>query len=293
MTTGLSGSPAAASSAPITPASFAYVRDLVARESAISLDDRQYYLVQARLAPLARARGMPSVDALVARLRTHGDSGLHSQVVDAMTTNETSFYRDMHAFSTLEGAVLPDLIARRATERRLRIWSAACSTGQEPYSVAMLLIDEFPQLAGWDVRILATDLSDVALDRARAARYSQQEVNRGLPAQRLVRHFTRDGTSWVLRDRVRRLVTFQRLNLSASLPALPATDLVLLRNVLIYFATAAKQVVLDRVAGVLRQDGWLLLGAAESTLNITTRLVRDPGQRVPCYRLQGVHDAHR
>lgn len=290
----LSSGPLATRPAPtITPAAFAYVRDLVARESAISLDDRQYYLVEARLAPLARAEGMSSVDALVAWLRTHGDSGLRSQVIDAMTTNETSFFRDPQAFGTLERTILPDLIARRAAERRLRIWSAACSTGQEPYSVAMLIIDEFPQLSGWDVRIMATDLSRVALERARAARYSQQEVNRGLPARRLVRHFTRDGTSWVLSDRVRRLVTVQQLNLSAPWPALPAIDLVLLRNVLIYFAAAAKQTVLDRVAGVLRHDGWVLLGAAESTLNITTRFVLVSGKRGPCYRLEGVRHAHR
>lgn len=277
----------------LTTSSFAYVRELVARESAITLDDRQQYLVQSRLAPLARARGVASVDDLVATVRVRNDRGLRAQIVDAMTTNETSFFRDAQAFTTLERTVLPDLVARRGAERRLRIWSAACSTGQEPYSVAMLLTDGFPQLAGWDVQILATDLSDVALEHARAGRYSQQEVNRGLPAQRLVRHFERDGMTWVLRDRIRRLVTFQRLNLSAAWPALPATDLVLLRNVLIYFAVPTRQTVLERVTGVLRPDGWVLLGAAESTLYITTRLARVPGTPGACYRLQGAHDAHR
>lgn len=273
--------------------SFAYVRDLVARESAITIDERQHYLVQSRLAPLARARGVATVDDLVAALRVRDDRGLRTQIVDAMTTNETSFFRDAQAFATLEHTVLPDLIARRAGEQRLRIWSAACSTGQEPYSVAMLLIDGFPQVAGWDVQILATDLSDVVLERARAGRYSQQEVNRGLPAQRLVRHFERDGTTWVLRDRIRRLVTFRRVNLSAAWPALPPADLVLLRNVLIYFAVPTKQAVLDRVTAVLRPDGWVLLGAAETTLHITTRLARVSGTPGPCYRLEGVHDADR
>lgn len=292
--TGTTGLPAPTDRArALTASSFDYVRDLVARESAITLDDRQHYLVQSRLAPLARALGVASVDDLVATVRVRDDRGLRAQIVDAMTTNETSFFRDAQAFRTLESTVLPDLVVRRGAERRLRIWSAACSTGQEPYSVAMLLIDGFPQLAGWDVQILATDLSDVALERARAGRYSQQEVNRGLPAQRLVRHFERDGTTWVLRDRIRRVVTFQRLNLSAAWPALPAADLVLLRNVLIYFAVPTKQTVLERVTGVLRPDGWVLLGAAESTLHITTRLARMSGTPGACYRLQGAHDAHR
>jgi chemotaxis protein methyltransferase CheR len=262
-----------------------YVRRLVLEHSAIALNAEKGYLVEARLTPLARSLGMASASELVARLRSSPDGELHRRAVDAMATHETSFFRDRKPFDVLREHVLPPLLARRAERRRLDVWSAGCSTGQEPYSIAMLLCEHFPELADWHVSILATDLSAVALDQASTGRFAQLEVNRGLPAQLLLKYFAKEGPDWVARPDLRARVAFRRLNLIEPWGRFPRFDLVFLRNVLIYFDEAAKRSVLARIADVLAPDGTLFLGSAETTLNAEARfrVVRHGG--TSCYEL--------
>ncbi|GIU89044.1 MAG: chemotaxis protein methyltransferase [Acidimicrobiia bacterium] len=236
---------------------------LVHERSAIVLDTRKEYLLRARLEPLARKQGLSGLAELVDRLRA--DTGrLTDLVVDALTTNETSWFRDVAAFEALRNVVLPKLVERRRSDRQLRIWSAAASTGQELYSVAMVLRDDFPEVLGWDVKLLGTDLSPSALARARAGRYSPIEMNRGLPSAALLRHFERDGFGWRAGEQLRSMVEWREMNLARSWPVLPPFDLVLLRNVLIYFDGTTKQQVFDRMARVLRLNGFLMLGSAET-----------------------------
>jgi chemotaxis protein methyltransferase CheR len=251
----------------MTPDDFTYISRLVKERSGIVLEAGKEYLVDARLTPVARACELASVSALVERLRAGAD-GLAARVVAAMTTNETSFFRDVHPFETLRTAVLPELIKRRSAERRLSVWCAACATGQEPVSFALLVREHFPELTGWRVDLLATDLSPDVLDRARSGVYSLLEVNRGLPATLLVKYFRQQGVNWTLREDVLRTVEFRELNLTRPWPVLPRMDLVFLRNVLIYFDAETKKEILGRVARVLRPDGYLILGGAETTLNL-------------------------
>ncbi|HEX8630728.1 MAG TPA: CheR family methyltransferase, partial [Catenuloplanes sp.] len=242
------------------------------------------YLVQARLLPLARQAGLPTVSAFVSHVRQRAQPDLHAKIVDALTTNETSWFRDAEPFQALAHHVLPELLVSRAAERTVRVWSAACSSGQEPYSIAMILDETLP--VGWRYEILATDISTEMLARARAGHFSQLEINRGLPPPKLVRHFQRDGTGWRVSPALRRHITFQQLNLNAALPQLPTFDVVFLRNVLIYFDVATKRSVLRRVTGRMRPDGRLFLGAAETTIGVDDRFERVPTGRTSTYRIR-------
>jgi len=244
---------------------FAFVSQLLRQRSAIDLQPGKEYLVESRLAPLARSVGERDVAGVVARLR-QGDVAVTDLVVDALTTNETSWFRDGHPFEAVMRHLLPELV--RDGARMITIWSAACSSGQEAYSLAMLLLDWLPAHPGVRVQIIGTDISPTMVERARAGRYSQLEVNRGLPAQYLVRHFEQAGRDWLLKPQVRALARFERGNLAQPPVGPPACDIVLLRNVLIYFDVEAKRTVLANVRRVLRPGGFLLLGGAESTLNL-------------------------
>jgi chemotaxis protein methyltransferase CheR len=268
-------------------ADFEYVRGLVKRQTAISLDDSKRYLVAARLLPVARQEGLESVGSLVARLRSSIDGPLHTRTVEAIATTETSFFRDHHPFEALRAHVLPDLLQRRAASRSLTIWCAACSSGQEPYSLAMLIRESFPQLIGWNVQILASDLSATMVDRATRGEYQQHEVNRGLPAHMLVRYFSQDGGRWRLAPEVRSMVRFFQHNLSRDWTPVPVVDLVLMRNVLIYFEISDRRRVLASIRRHLRPDGYLLLGSAETTLNLDDSYRREPFGRAVFYRPAG------
>jgi len=252
----------------MTDQDFDFIRKLLQSRSAIALDADKRYLVEARLTPVVRSLNLVSITELVSQLRVQPSNGVVTQIVEAMVTTETSFFRDVHPFETLRKTVLPRLMGLRRDQRRLNIWCAACSTGQEPYSVALLIREHFPELRGWNVALLATDLSRETLARARQGRFSQIEVNRGLPAALLIRHFTQHGTSWEISADLRGMVDFQELNLAQPWPALAAMDLVLLRNVMIYFDVEMKKAILARLARVLQPDGYLILGGAESTFNL-------------------------
>lgn len=267
-------------------ASFAYVRELVHRRSAIYLEEGKEYLVESRLQPIVQASGERTLDRLVSRLRSSPEGSLHAQVVEAMTTNETSWFRDRHPYDAFESVILPDLLACRARERRLTVWSAATASGQEAYSIAMVLHERLAADPGWDVRVLASDLSEQMVHRARAGRYSQLEINRGLPAARLVRHFSRAGTEWQVNEPLRRLVEVRQLNLAAPFPPMPPIDVTFLRNVLIYFQVDSRRQILQRVRRVLRPGGYLLLGTAETTLDVDA-FERVPHDKATVYRLRG------
>ena len=265
---------------------FQFLSKLVRQRSAIVLEPDQSYLLEARLAPLASTEGFGSIETMVAQLRQESFNGLHRKVVEAMTTNETSFFRDLHPFEALRTLVLPEVIKRRQAERRLTIWCAACSSGQEPYTIAMTILEHLPQLAGWDVRILATDLSRDMVAKSRAGRYSQTEVNRGLPASLLVKYFDKKGVEWVVRPDVQRFCEFREMNLIEPWGAVPPMDVVFLRNVLIYFDVETKRSILANARRALQPWGYLFLGGAETTINLGDTFERVQFDRAGCYRLK-------
>lgn len=272
----------------MTADDYDFICKLLRDTSANVLESGKEYLVETRLAPILHRLALSSVRDLVARLRAPGNAALVVQVVDALMTTETSFFRDVHPFESLRKIVLPDLIRRRASERALSIWCVASSTGQEPYSLAMLLRESFPELKTWKVSLLATDLSREVLARAREGRYNQLEVNRGLPAPLLLKYFERHGTQWQLSEEIRKLVDFREMNLSRPWPPLPRMDLVLNRNVMIYFDVATKKSILGRIAQLLRPDGYLLLGGAETTFNIEDSFRRVEALKAGFYQLGGM-----
>jgi chemotaxis protein methyltransferase CheR len=265
---------------------FDYLRALVKDHTAIVLDAGKEYLAETRLAPLLGEHNCASVQELLSRLRRQTFNGLHRKVLDAMTNNETWFFRDTNCFAALTGAILPEMMKRRAHERKLLIWSAACSSGQEPYSIAMALREEV-NLPGWSCAILGTDFCTAILERARAGLYRQMEVNRGLPARLLTRYFRQQGLHWQLKPEILSMVKFQFLNLAEPWgDTVPPADIVLLRNVLIYFDVETRKAILARLRQVLRPDGFLFLGCAETTLNLDARFETVEAGKYVCYRLK-------
>lgn len=270
----------------LTATDFDYVRRLVLERSAILLEPGKEYLVELRLKPIVRMRGLRDLGELVQLLRTDVSGSLQREVVEAMTTNETSFFRDVHPFETLRQWVLPELLRNRAAERVLNIWCGAASSGQEVYSIAMTLREHFPELAHWRVSIVATDLSREMILRCREARYSQLEINRGLPANLLIKYFERADMDWRIREDVRRMIDFREMNLASNWAGLPVCDLVFLRNVLIYFDDATKRQILGKVRGLMRPGGYLFLGSSETTLNLDSRFEQVKFDRTLCYRVR-------
>ncbi|MBJ7358816.1 protein-glutamate O-methyltransferase CheR [Nocardioides sp.] len=269
----------------ISVQSFRFVQELVRSESAIVLDTGKEYLVESRLAPLARTAGVADVDTYVSDVSRRRTPAAMRAVVEALTTNETSWFRDAEPFTALRNIVFPELAATRGG-RPIRVWCAACSSGQEPYSVALSALDT-PQLNGAPVEVLGTDLSEEMLVRARTGEYSQLEINRGLPATTLVKHFERAGMHWRVRPEVASSVTFRTLNLIRPFPPMGRFDIVFLRNVLIYFDAPTKRDILRRVRQVLAPDGVLFLGAAEMVTGIDDGWERLPGARSSIYRPRG------
>jgi chemotaxis protein methyltransferase CheR len=268
----------------LTSQEFAFISGLVRRDASIVLEAGKEYLVEARLLPLARKAGIPTVSEYVNRAQSRPEPQIHQQIVDALTTNETSFFRDGEPFTALSNHVIPELIKARSATRSLKVWSAACSSGQEPYSLAMVMQDAMP--LGWNSEILATDISTEMLKRAEAGTFTQLEVNRGLPAPLLVRYFERVGAHWKVSSSLRNHVSFKRLNLAAPLPNMGPFDVIFIRNVLIYFDVETKRSVLQQVSNLLRSDGWLFLGSAETTIGIDDRFERVVAGRTSAYRLR-------
>jgi chemotaxis protein methyltransferase CheR len=270
----------------LQPEAISWVCATVRSRSAIELDVSKSYLIEARLAPVAKQNGFADIDELIQAVKAKRKVGLEAQLVEAMTTNETSFFRDLHPFETLRKTLFPEIRARNAARKTLNIWSAACSTGQEIYSVAMHLQEHFPELPSWKVQLVGTDLSDEVLAKAKAAKFSQIEVNRGLPAALLVKNFQRQGMQWELRPEIRNMATFTKLNLIERWPVLPAMDIVFLRNVLIYFAPDVKRMILEKVRKVMAPQGVLFLGAAETTMGLDNCFERIQTDNSIYYRMK-------
>ena len=272
----------------LTTHDFDRLRTMVFAHSAIVLEPGKEYLVESRLAPIVRKEGLESFNDLAAQINGPDSARICGLIVDAMTTNETSFFRDTHPWDTLREVMLPELIAVRSSVKRLTIWCAASSSGQEPYSLAMMLHEHFPEVAStWTIKIIGTDLSPTMVKRSSSGRFSQLEVNRGLPIQLLLKYFDRVGNEWEIREDLRRIVEFREGNLvdPKCASSVPLVDGIFIRNVLIYFDLATKQEVLRRVQSVVRPGGYLLLGGAETTIGVDDAWERVPVGRSSVYRL--------
>jgi len=265
---------------------FLFVSEMVRREAAIVLEKGKEYLVESRLAPLVQKGGYADIADMVQKLRDNGEVVLKGKIIDALTTNETSFFRDMKPFEMLQKEVFPQLIEERKSTRTLNIWCAAASTGQEIYSICMVLREHFPELEGWDVKITGTDICQEVLDKAERGIYSQIEVNRGLPASMLIKYFTKNEEQWKVKDDLKSMVSFKKMNLVQPWGNLGKPDIVFMRNVLIYFDIEVKKEILGNVKKIMQPDGFLFLGAAETTLNIDDDFIRRPFERGGCYTLR-------
>ncbi|WJR77345.1 protein-glutamate O-methyltransferase CheR [Bradyrhizobium sp. NP1] len=263
----------------MTPLDYEYLRKLLKERSGLDLSADKQYLVESRLVPLARRVGLSGISELVQKMKGLGAETLTADVVEAMTTNETFFFRDKIPFDHLKETILPALLRARANRRTIRIWSAASSTGQEPYSIAMLLKEAGSMLAGWRIEIVATDLSQGVLEKSRSGLFSQFEVQRGLPIQLLVKYFTQSGELWQLNADIRGMVQHRQLNLLQDFSHLGSFDVIFCRNVLIYFDQDTKVSIFERLARQLEPDGMLMLGAAESVVGITDVFKPCPDKR--------------
>jgi chemotaxis protein methyltransferase CheR len=262
----------------VTPLDYEFLRRLLKERSGLDLSADKQYLVESRLIPLTRRAGLPGITELVQKLKA-GAEALTAEVVEAMTTNETFFFRDKIPFDHLRETMLPELLQSRASRRSLRIWCAASSTGQEPYSIAMCLKELGATLSGWRVDILATDLSQGVLEKSRSGMFSQFEVQRGLPIQLLVKYFTQCGELWQLNADIRAMVQHRQLNLLQDFAHLGTFDIVFCRNVLIYFDQETKSSVFEGLARAIEADGFMVLGAAESVVGISDAFKSHPERR--------------
>lgn len=256
----------------LTPENYAFLEQYVHRESGILLGPDKLYLLRSRLQPLMQQERLASLDQLCDRLRTAPTESLRRRLIESMTTHETLFFRDPAVFEMLRKELIPELVKARSATRALRIWSAACSSGQEPYSLAMTLLEA--GLGDWNIEIVGTDISSQILDRAAGGTFLQIEINRGLPASLLVKYFQRAGLDWRIKENVRRMVRFTNFDLRQSMTGFGPFDLVLCRNVLIYFEVETRRKILAGIRGRLTAGGYLLLGASETTLNIDESFVR-------------------
>jgi len=268
----------------VSPTHFSFLRDLLRKCTGVVINESKTYLVVARLQPILRQRRLASLDALLDSVRAGIDPTLQRDVLNAMMTHETSFFRDKSPFETLK-KLIPEILARRSVPKQLVIWSAACSSGQEPYSLAMLINEHFPELhKTGKVRILATDISENVLALARAGVYSQLETVRGLPPQMLAKYFRPLQGQWSISQECRRCVEFRQMNLNESWPMMPSCDIIFLRNVMLYFDVQTRAAIVTRMRRVLKADGGLFLGGAETMLGIDDTYERITGVGCGFYR---------
>ncbi len=269
------------------PEEFEFFSDLLRDRSGVSLDAGKEYLVEVRLEPLVGQTGLASLSDLFEALRDSRDKDLENQAVELMMTHETSFFRSGRPFEILSEFVIPTLLDVHASERKLRIWSAGCSHGQEPYSIAMVLKESHPELADWTIDLLGTDLSETALGRAREGSYSELEMRRGLPVALREKYFSKTGIRWQINDDIRSMVDFQNLNLIDANTSLPTANIVFMRNVLIYFGLDLQCQIMARLHDALSPSSYLFLGSSETTFDLDTRFDRvDEVTRSGCYRVK-------
>lgn len=263
-----------------------YIRNLIRVRSAMVLEPEKIYLLQSRLEPFAKQEGFGSMADLVSQLRQTSYGLLHKRVVEAMTINETSFFRDLLPFQTLKDRLLPEVIQANWDIKRLHIWCGASSSGQEPYSILLTILHHFPELTSWHIRLIATDISQEMIKRGQEGRYRSFEVNRGLSPPLLDTYFSRQGMEWQIRDDVRNMIEFREMNLAGSWLVLPRMDLVFMRNVMVYFDMETRKDILRRIRGILASHGYLILGATETTLAVDDHFERVPVNGTSVYRVR-------
>lgn len=260
---------------------FKFLADFLKAESGLIVTEEKTYLVESRLVPVARKRGLADLDELVAKIRGKSDPELNKIVIEAMTTNESFFFRDIKPFESLKNAVLPQIVPARkaAGAKKIRIWSAACSSGQEPYTIAMVLNEEPALLQGLDFEIVGADLSTEILEKAKEGIYTQFEAQRGLPIQLLMKYFTQVGEHWQINEQLRNQVEFRQANLLQNISQFGKFDVIFCRNVLIYFDPATKTEILSRMRMQMPDDGYLFLGGAETVVGVSECFSTVPGER--------------
>jgi len=263
----------------MTPSEFEFLKNFLKTKSGLVLSNDKQYLVESRLLPIARSSKLETLSAVIQQLQRGGNRALQTDVIEAMTTNESFFFRDKTPFDHFRETMLPALLQSRATRKQLKIWCAAASTGQEPYSLAICLKEDAAKMGGWRTRILGTDLSQEVLEKAKTGLYSQFEVQRGLPIQMLLKYFEQKGDMWQINAGMRAMVEWKKLNLLENFSLLGEFDIVFCRNVLIYFDQATKTEILGRLAKSLPDDGFLVLGAAETVVGLTDAFKPVPGKR--------------
>jgi chemotaxis protein methyltransferase CheR len=267
---------------------FDYLRELVRDQSGVVLEPHKDYLATLYLKSIVAQSGFSSLATFVDHLKKSLLGPLHVQAIEALVINETSFFRDRYPFEALESSVLPALIQSRSTQRTINIWCAACSTGQEPYSIAILIREAFPELSTWKIRIIASDFSHHVLDRAKQGQYTKLEVDRGVTAKLRDRYFQQTGKSWQIIDEIRQMIEFRQLNLIHSWDSLPQMDIIFLRNVLIYFDVETKRSILNKVKNYLHTDGYLFLGGGETTFHLDSRFEAIQDKTSLYHRLRSV-----
>jgi chemotaxis protein methyltransferase CheR len=270
----------------IEKSDFEFICSLVKAKSGIVLETGKEYLVEARLGALVRQQKLQSLGDLVARVKNNPSDPLQQLAIEAMTTNETSFFRDHHPFEALRNSVLPALFAARAATKSLSIWCGASSTGQEPYTIAMTLCETIAKLQDWKLTFIATDISAEMIAKSRAGKYNQIEVNRGLPASLMVKYFEKHGLEWQIKEPLRKMIDFREMNLLKPWSGLGQLDIVFMRNVLIYFDTQTKRDILSRIRQVLKPDGYLFLGCAETTMCLDDAFERVQIEKSGGYRVR-------
>lgn len=262
------------------PEDFEYIRDILYKRSGLALSEDKIYLLESRLMPLAKPKGIQTLEELVAHLKARPEESFLREITDAMTTNESMFFRDNKPFEQFRKVVLPRVMEAKAMTKTIRIWSAACSNGQEPYSLAMCMKEEGAKMTGWKIEIMATDLCAKVVNKAREGIYSQFEVQRGLPIQMLMKYFEQQpGNQWQLKPDIRNMVTFREKNLLDNIAVMGMFDIILCRNVLIYFDEKTKSQVLEQMSKMLPKHGYLYLGSTETTIGLSTRYAPVPDER--------------
>ncbi|MBL4692112.1 MAG: protein-glutamate O-methyltransferase CheR [Magnetovibrio sp.] len=251
------------------PAYFPFVRDMLMQRSGLVVTPEKVYLLETRLLPVAHRHGFNCVDSMISELKSCHNESLAVDVTEAMNTHESLFFRDDIPFKLFKDILLPELLERRRAKKTIRIWCAACSSGQEPYSLAMILNEEAHRLRGWKTEIVATDISNAVLTRAAQGTFTQFEVQRGLPVKKLIQHFTQEEESWQIKKNIRDMIQFRQFNLLDARYLFGKFDIIFCRNVLIYFDLATKSKVMTKISRCLEKDGVLFLGSSESTIGIT------------------------
>ena len=264
---------------------FDYISKVIREECGIILEKGKEYLIETRVTPLMRHENLESIESLVKKIKSETRGDLKQALIESMITNETSFFRDIHPFEILNSKIIPELIEKRKAEEELNIWCGASSSGQEPYSLAIIIKNNFPQINTWKINFLVSDISNKNLKRCKSGIYTQLEVNRGLSPTLLARYFDRKGMEWQVKDELRQVMQFQIINLAGSWPKMLQLDLVMMRNVLIYFSLQMRKKVLGKISKLLKADGYLFLGAAETTINLDKNFERIPFNQSGCYRL--------